>query len=130
VPVDTVNRIVPQLIERGQVVRPRLAVSFGSPQINQFITQRLGVQGLLIVRVQPGSTAEHAGLRGTVQANGRIIPGDVILKIDGRPVTNPQEFYTALGRKNVGDQVTLTVFRDGQTLDVPVTLEGDTQGEQ
>jgi S1-C subfamily serine protease len=130
VPVDTVNRIVPQLIERGQIIRPRLAVSFGAPAVNQYITQRLGVTGLLIVHVQPGSTAERAGLRGTAVANGRIIPGDVILKIDGRPVTNPQEFYAALGRKNVGDQVTLNVFRDGATVDVPVTLEGDTQGEQ
>jgi S1-C subfamily serine protease len=131
VPVDTVNRVVPQLIERGQVTRPRLAVSFGNQQVNQYITQRLGVNGLLIVRVQPGSTADHAGLRGTVQdANGRIVPGDVILKIDGRPITNPQEFYTALGRHSVGEDVTVTVFRDGETRDVTVKLEGDTQGEQ
>jgi S1-C subfamily serine protease len=131
VPVDTVNRIVPQLIERGQVVRPRMAVSFGNQQVNQYVTQRLGVNGLLIMRVQPGSTADHAGLRGTVQdANGRIVPGDVILKIDGRPITNPQEFYTALGRHNVGEDVTVSIFREGETRDITVKLEGDTQGEQ
>jgi S1-C subfamily serine protease len=129
--VDTINRIIPQLIERGQVVRPRLAISFGSPSINRYFMERLGVQGLLIMRVQPGSTADHAGLRGTVQdANGNIIPGDVILKVDGRPITNPQELYTALGRHNVGDDVTITIFRDGGTQDIKVKLEGDTQGEQ
>jgi S1-C subfamily serine protease len=81
--------------------------------------------------VQPGSSAERAGLRPTIRAaNGRLIPGDVILKIGDRDVKNVQDYFAALGRFNVGEQVTLTVYRQGETVQVPVTLEGEAQARE
>jgi S1-C subfamily serine protease len=131
VPVDTVNRIVPQLIQSGKAIRPRLGVGLGNPDFNAEITRRMGVTGVLVVTVQPGSAAERAGLRATERsADGRIIPGDVILKIDDRPVRNAPELFTTLGRFNVGDTVKLTVFRLGETLEIPIALDGETPAPQ
>jgi S1-C subfamily serine protease len=73
--------------------------------------------------VEPGSGAAAAGLRGTEMApNGRVVPGDVILKIDDKPVKNRNEVYLALSRKRPGDTVTLTILREGQQQQVQVTL--------
>jgi S1-C subfamily serine protease len=125
VPVDTVNRIVPQLIQSGRAIRPQLAISVGNPKANQaFVEETLRSKGVLILGVQPGSAAEQAGLRGTNRApNGRVIPGDIIQEIEGRPVLNVSELYIALGRFKVGDRVTLTVNRLGETVKIPITLE-------
>jgi S1-C subfamily serine protease len=131
VPVDTVNRIIPQLIQSGKAIRPRLGIGMGNPEFNNAITQRMGVAGVLVFTVQPGSAAERAGLRPTERsADGRIIPGDVIVGIEGRPVRNQQDLFATLGRFNVGDKVTLSVFRLGETIEVPITLDGETPAPQ
>ena len=123
VPVDTVNRIVPQLIASGKVVRPRLGVSL----VSQELTRQMGVEGVMIMNVQPGSAAARAGLRGPQRgAEGELIYGDVITHVAGRPVRNAQELFVALGRHAVGDEVQLTVNRVGETIQVPVTLDGET----
>jgi S1-C subfamily serine protease len=127
VPVDTVNRIVPQLVASGKVVRPRLGVLPVNDQLNQEIMRRAGMEGLLVRNVQPGSPADTAGIRGTRQAeNGGVLFGDVILDIEGRKIRNSQELFTALGRFNAGDKVNVTVFRDGENLKLPVTLDAGT----
>ncbi|HEY7493040.1 MAG TPA: trypsin-like peptidase domain-containing protein, partial [Candidatus Tectomicrobia bacterium] len=78
VPVDTVNRVVPQLIRHGRVIRPGLGVSLA----DDTTARRLGLKGALIIQVGKGSAAEAAGLRGTRRdANGRILLGDVIIGI-------------------------------------------------
>jgi S1-C subfamily serine protease len=123
VPVDTVNRIVPQLLAQGRIVRPFMGIRITDP-IGQQITRQMGVEGLLIMVVEPGSPAERAGLRGTRQLpDGAIIPGDVIQKVDGKPVKTSDQLYALLEKKKAGDQVTLTLFREGQTRDVTVPLE-------
>ena len=125
VPVDTVNRIVPQLIREGRVARPQLGVQFTHPRVNAEVLRRAGVDGgLLVVGVAPGSAAERAGLRPTVQeAGGRIALGDVIRGIDGLAVRSLDDLYAGLARHSVGDAATLSVWRGGQTAEVPVTLE-------
>jgi S1-C subfamily serine protease len=131
VPVDTVNRIVPQLVASGKVVRPRLGVLPVNDQLNQEIMRRADMEGLLVRNVQPGSPAEAAGIRGTRQAeNGGVLFGDIILDIDGRKIRNSQELFAALGRFNAGDKVTVTVFRDGENLKLPVTLDAGTPKTQ
>jgi len=124
VPVDTVNRIIPQLLAQGKVVRPFMGFRISDP-IGQQITQRMGVPGLLVMVVEPGSPAERAGMKGTVTTSdgGQIIPGDVIQKVNGKPVNNSDQLYSALEKLKPGDDVTLTLYRNKQTRDVKVALE-------
>src|SRR5262250_1192674 len=76
VPVDTVNRIVPQLIRQGEITRPGLGVRIGDDRVSR----RLNLPGVLIIEVEKGSTAEAAGLRSTqVDGKGGIKLGDVIV---------------------------------------------------
>ena len=122
IPVDTVNRVVPQLIAHGRVTRPRLGVSL-SDAVGQQITSRLGIEGVLVVGVQPQSPAATAGLHGTQrQPDGTVTPGDIIQKVGDVAVKNSNELYAALAHLNVGDTVTLNIYRDGQTVPIKVTL--------
>lgn len=78
VPVDTVNRVVPQLIAGGKYIRPSLGVGIDA-DINRALTKQLGVEGVLLLKVEPGSAADAAGLRGTrIDQEGDIVPGDII----------------------------------------------------
>ena len=122
VPVDTVRRVVDEIIATGKATRPTLGVNLDD-RMNAILTQRMGVQGNVVMGVEPGSGAAAAGLRGTERAaNGRIIPGDVILKVDEKPVKNRNDIYLILNRKRPGDTVTLTILREGQQQQVEVKL--------
>lgn len=122
IPVDEVNRVVPQLIRDGKVTRPSLGLQVATDQI----TSQLGVNGVLVLRVLPGSAAAQVGLRSTVRDEaGRIRLGDVITAIDGKPVARVKDFFRLLGTRAVGERVTLTVLRDEEQIDVEVTLRAE-----
>ena len=121
IPSDTVNRIVPQLIAHGQVLRPQIGVQF-SDQISRIVNQQLGVPGVMILHVEPGSPADKAGLRGAERTPAGIAPGDIIQKVGDTPVNTSDEFYAALEDYKPGDTVSLQIYRDGQVLTVPVHL--------
>lgn len=122
VPVDTVKRVVPQLIKTGKVVRPTLGVELNEG-LNQRVAQLRGVEGVLILHVTPGSAAEAAGLRGaTISRDGAIVPGDTIVAVEGKPVDSVGRLLARLDDYEVGSTVKLTVLRDGKTVDVRVTL--------
>lgn len=124
VPVDTVNRVVPQLIAKGKYAPPSLGIEVDQ-SLNRAITRELGIQGVAVLRVTPGSGAAAAGLRGVdvVRATGAIIPGDVILSIDGERVTSVPELLARLDDKRVGDVARLRVWREGKTIEVSVQLQ-------
>jgi S1-C subfamily serine protease len=123
VPVDTVNRVVPQLIARGRYTRPDPGITVNEA-LNQRILRRLGARGVLVVAVQPGSPAAEAGITGLRQDDdGRLHLGDVILAVDADAVASTDDWYRALGRRNPGDTVKLTIQRDGQQREVPTTLQ-------
>jgi S1-C subfamily serine protease len=120
IPVDTVNRIVPELIRYGKVTRPGMGVQVAEDQI----AARLGVSGVLVVDVVPGSASAKAGLRPTRrEASGRVRLGDVITAIDGKKIESPNELYLTLEKYKVGDSVNVSLLRDGKTVQVRVTLE-------
>jgi S1-C subfamily serine protease len=120
IPVDTVNRIVPELIRYGKVIRPGLGIQIAEDQI----AARVGVAGVLVVDVIPGSAAAKAGIRPTRrEASGRVRLGDVITAIDGKKVESANELFLALEKYRVGDAVSLTLLRDGKTAQARVTLE-------
>jgi S1-C subfamily serine protease len=83
--------------------------------------------GLLIQEVGRGSAAEMAGLRGyrdvVLVGNERLgIGGDLITAVDGKPITEPDALARAIARKRPNDTITVKVFRNGRSLDVPVKL--------
>ena len=84
----------------------------------------LGVDGVIVLRVDPGSAAAAAGLTGaTVSADGAVVPGDIIVAVDGKPVPTVGKLLSRLDDFKVGEVVHLTVVRDGQKRDVTVTLQ-------
>jgi S1-C subfamily serine protease len=120
VPVDTINRIVPQVISHGRVVRPGLGVVLGEEQMSR----ALHVDGVLVLGVAKGSTAAEAGLQPTYRdEEGRVHLGDVIVAIDGEDVHDADAVSDQLERHQVGDTVTVTVRRGEGTVDVPVQLQ-------
>jgi S1-C subfamily serine protease len=119
IPVDEVNRIVTQLIRHGAIVRPSLGVALAPDQL----TERLGLDGVLVMRVDPGGPAARAGLRPTRRdLMGNVRLGDVIVAIDDEPLKSTEDFFAALEEREPGDEVTLTVVRDGEPTSVPLTL--------
>jgi S1-C subfamily serine protease len=119
IPVDEVNRIVTQLIRHGTVIRPSLGVALAPEQL----TRRLGVDGVLVMRVEPGGPAADAGLRPTRRTiSGQIHLGDVIVAIDDQPVDEIEDYFAALEGHEPGDEVSLTILRDQQQRSLAVTL--------
>jgi len=121
VPVDTVNRVVPQLISEGRYAPPRIGI-VTDPTVDA-MAQRAGLEGTLVLQVEPGSPAAEAGLEPARQTpDGRIAPGDRIVAIDGQAIDNAEDLRAALARHAAGDTVTLTVADDSGRREVEVTL--------
>lgn len=117
VPVDIVNRIVPALIRDGKVPRPGIGITV----LDEQQALRLGVDdGLIIDRVLPGSAAAQAGLSGLDR--GRAALGDIIVAVNGEPVSTIAEFSRALGKVGIGKTARLTVRRNGQSREVNVRV--------
>lgn len=126
VPVDTVNRVVPQLIATGKYVRPVLGIEVDE-RLNQLISRELDVTGVAVLRVTPGSAAASAGLRGVrTEPDGSIVPGDIIVAVDGTKVESVARLLAELDEHQVGDLVRLTVLREGQNVEVDVKLQAGT----
>jgi S1-C subfamily serine protease len=125
VPVDTVNRVVPQLISRGKYTRPSLGIEIDQ-DLNAIITSRLEVKGVAVLRVLPGSAAARAGLKGLrVNANRTYSAGDVITAVEGKPVNDIPELLARLDDFKVGQIVSLSILRDGQTIRLGVELQAE-----
>jgi 2-alkenal reductase len=116
IPVDVVNRVVPQLIATGRVPTPGLGIIAG----NEATAARLGIEGVVIVRTLPGSPAARAGLRPVDPRTGEL--GDVIVALNDRPVRRLSDLTAALQGIAVGQSVQLTVDRDGRQVRVPVDV--------
>ena len=121
VPVDTVNRIIPQLLAEGKVSRPYLGVQVSDPMSEQVLGRR-GVPGVLILGVEADSPADRAGLRGVQQTAEGLIVGDIIQGAAGKPVRRVDELFAILERHKPGQTLRLEVLRNGKTVEVDVTL--------
>ncbi len=131
VPVNTVKRIIPHLIEEGYYNYPYLGITSDNRFTVAELAEELDLpveRGVLISEVQPDTAAERAGLRGgdrEVEVMGATIlaGGDIIVAIDGYDLQNFDDLISYLvGKTEVGQEVTLTIVRDGREMDVPVTL--------
>ena len=123
VPVDTLNRVVPQLIKSGAYTRPSLGVELDE-RINQRLKAALKVEGVVILKVPDGSAALRAGLQGAkITADGELIPGDIITAADGRQVDTVGKLNAALDERTAGETFNLTISRGGKTMEIPVVLQ-------
>jgi len=108
VPVNTVLRIVPQLIETGRVSRAGLGISVvGDP-----IMVRLGLEGVGVRDVARGTPADRAGLRPLRRMRDGRLVGDVIVAVAGTPVSRFDDLYKILDPYEPGDRVEIEVLRD------------------
>jgi S1-C subfamily serine protease len=122
VPVDTIKKIVPQIIQFGKVIRPDIG---GVQFVRDEVAQRAGISGAVILQVAQGSRAYNLGLRGLYRDNfGRLLIRDVITGIGAAKVSSYDDLFTALDGYKIGDTVTLTVTREGKTRQVAIQLVG------
>lgn len=119
VPVDTIKRLVPQIIKYGKAKKASLGVSL----LDDYYSKRLGVPGIIVDEVAPGGPAGKAGILPTiVDEYGRIRLGDIILEIDSKPVRSADDILDILESHKEGETITLTVLRKSKKITITVQL--------
>jgi len=120
VPVDTVNRIVPELIKYGKLIRPGLGVSL----VSDAVARRWGIKGVIIGKVARGGSADRAGLHGVREtATGHIELGDVLVAVEGKPIGTMDDLMDEMEKYKVGERVKVDVIRKNKRQTVNVTLQ-------
>ncbi|MCA8990193.1 MAG: PDZ domain-containing protein, partial [Planctomycetaceae bacterium] len=125
IPVNLAKRVIPQLIRHGRVIRPEIGIT------RVYETE----EGLLVAQITPGGPAEVAGIRGPQTLRTRRGPfvvervdrtaADTITHIDGKKVETVDDFLDDIESRRPGDQVTITVLREGKPFQIPVQLGGE-----
>ena len=116
IPIDTVNR------DRARTHWQRLCADarHRHSAAGEEAATRAGVEGVVIVRTLPGSSAERAGLRGVDAGTGKL--GDVIVGVNGKPVQRLPDLTQELERVGVGKKVTLAIRREGRDISIEVEI--------
>ena len=109
IPADLVNRIVPQLIARGQASYPGIGIAPVDPDL----VARNGINGVVVGEVRRGSPAAAVGLKPLSRRTGEL--GDVIVQVNGRTVDTLSTYFAELDRVGIGNVAELTVVRDGKS---------------
>ena len=122
VPVDTVMRVVPQLISEGRYTRPSLGLE-SDDDINDRLKRASGIEGVFVLRVDPGSVAERAGLVAAQRTRRGVAPGDIVTAMNGKPVSRIGDLLARLDDFRVGQSVELTLMRGGEVRTVRLELE-------
>lgn len=119
VPVDTIKRIVPQIITYGKVIRPGIGINI----LNEQYARRMRIEGVIVRDVERGSDAYRAGIRGLARnRNGQLYIQDIIIAIDNFKIKSYDDLYNALDNYKIGDAVTVSVERDEEVRKVQVRL--------
>ncbi|ALO45171.1 S1C family serine protease [Pseudohongiella spirulinae] len=123
IPVNTVKKIVPELIQYGRVQTPTLGISLFPPQYADYYRQRWGLEGVIVLDVIEGASPEREGMRGLTETNRGIILGDVITAVDGVPVRNEDDLLTVLENREAGDVVEVSTMRDNRRQRYRIELQ-------
>jgi S1-C subfamily serine protease len=119
VPVDTINKVVPSLIRNGAYTPPLMGIKSAADQV----AQAIGVDGVVVESVEPGSGAERAGLRSLEYSRAKGYRADVITSVDGHAVAGIQDIREILSERKSGDVVQVEILRDGRKQKLDVTLK-------
>src|SRR5689334_7982679 len=123
IPVNIAKRIVPELVRNGSVQRPKLGIV---PRDVETLTSQVELPvsyGVLIWQLQPGGPAANAGLRGMARTDdGSLELGDIIVGVDGEKINDNDELYKALNKHQIGDSVSIDVYRGSRRMTVGVRL--------
>jgi len=112
IPIDEVNRIVPEVLKYGRLVRAGLGVRVAPDSV----LRRLGSSGAMVYEVPRNSAAERSGIRGLREnEDGDLFLGDIIVAIEGKKVTKQSDLLDHLDRNKVGDKVNVELIRDAGT---------------
>jgi len=132
VPVETAKRVINDILQYGRVRKPRPGVNFiPLANLGERFVRALELpvsEGLMVVEVQSGSSAERAGIKGPTQAvrYGRYqipVGGDIIVAMDGQKIASRDDYDRVLNNKNVGERVQVEVMRDGRRVTLTLTLD-------
>ena len=128
VPINLVKLVVPQLLDKGRMIRPWLGVQgqFIVPGLKDLLRVPL-VDGFLVEAIEPGSPADAKGLRGgifelTIDGQPILLGGDIITQVNGAPLDDPNKLAQTLESLKVTSTMRLTLFREGKTQEVELTL--------
>jgi S1-C subfamily serine protease len=128
IPINTARRAAEDLISTGRVRRASLGAEGRAIWPHLADALHLGVQqGILIERVVPGGPAAQAGIRGGTRSvlaglQELRVGGDLLVAVNGKEITSQMDLNLLLNRAWPGDTMTLTIYRDGKKMDVPVKL--------
>jgi len=118
IPVDTANRVIPEIIQTGKYRPGRIGIRYREPESRSLLSAKK-LQGLAIEAIVPNTPAEKAGLAGFSQSpDGSTVLGDVITAINGHPVKSGNDLFTQMDHIHPGDSLTLTLWKDGVTRSV------------
>ncbi len=128
IPINLAKEVLPSLVLQGRLIRPWLG--FHGQFIDHTLQRMLRIPleiGFLVEVVESGSPAEQVDLRGgklelTIAGYEFLLGGDIITKLNGTPLTTPENIIAVLAELRVGSTVNLTIFRGGKYLDVQYTL--------
>ncbi len=120
IPVNRVKQVIREILEHGSVGQAWLGISYADisdPQVRRFLQERLPdvrfpANGMFIDGIVANSPARSAGIQ----------PGDVLVQLNGRPLRTIEDMQNFMRRAKPGQQITLRIWRDGQTRDITVTL--------
>jgi S1-C subfamily serine protease len=119
VPVDSLARLVPQILSRGSLPRAGIGVRL----LEDRSARELGLEGAVVAAVLDGSPAARAGLQpARISDAGDLVPGDCILAVDSQPVRETRDLASILARRSVGERVRVAVAREGRTREVELEL--------
>ena len=121
VPVDTVMRVVPQLIANGRYTRPSIGVD-SDESFNTRLKRASGIEGVFVLRVERGGPADRAGLQPARRTMRGIAAGDIITELDCEPVDRVGDLLARLDDYDVGERVDITFLRDDQPRTIEVEL--------
>ena len=120
VPVDTINRVVPQLISRGKAERPGLGITL----LPDTVRKHLGITGAVIYDVAPDGAAQSALLKGIHKnETGELVPGDSIVSVNDTPVSNNEDLLKTIAQYQVGETVTVEYLRNNKKQHTEITLQ-------
>jgi len=122
VPIDTINRVAPALVAYGRYTPPSLGIEIDG-DLNDLLSERLNVEGVFVLKVNPKGPAAAAGLHAArLERDGTLVPGDVIVAVGGRSVASVSKLQARLDDFRPGDRVKLEILRGGRRMSVEATL--------